>query len=86
MSINLEKVDDKQLSSKYEKLYFTPLELEREFGFSRSWQSKARMRTSPIQLPFVKIGGKFILYNRDRIYEWLEDHEVQGSSYKKDNL
>ena len=78
MPKKLEKVDDRELSVPYEKRWLNPHELEFEYGFSRSWQSKARMQASPILIPFIKIGGKFILYDRVRINDWLEDHEVTG--------
>ena len=78
MPINLQNIDDRELSVTYEKRWLNPRELELEYGFSRSWQSKARMSSSHIHLPFVKIGGKFIFYSRDRINDWLEDHAVTG--------
>ena len=29
-------------------------------------------------LPFVKIGGKFIKYDRNEINKWLELHTIKG--------
>jgi predicted DNA-binding transcriptional regulator AlpA len=59
------------------KRWLTPSELEAEYGFSKSWQSKARMSSTNCSIPFVKIGGKFIRYDRLQIDKWLEQHKVQ---------
>lgn len=39
------------------KRWLNPKELEELYGFSRSWQSKARMSGSGSSLPFSKIGS-----------------------------
>lgn len=59
------------------KRWLNPSELESEYGFSKSWQAKARMSESGSSLPFSKI-GKFIRYDRFEIDSWLEDHIVKG--------
>lgn len=59
------------------KRWLNPSELESEYGFSKSWQAKARMSKSGSSLPFSKI-GKFIKYDRFEIDSWLEAHIVKG--------
>jgi hypothetical protein len=61
-----------------EKRWLSPLEFQEEFGFSKSSQSKMRMVSNSSTLPFSKIGGKFIRYDRLLIDKWLELHNVQG--------
>ena len=58
-----------------QKRWLSPSELEAEFGFSKSFQSKARMSSSKSTLPFSKI-GKFVKYDRIKIDAWLEAHAV----------
>ena len=53
--------------------WLTPSDLESEYNFSKSYQSKARMASNSSTLPFSKI-GKFIRYDRLLIDEWLEAH------------
>jgi predicted DNA-binding transcriptional regulator AlpA len=55
------------------KEWLTPLELEEEYGFSRSTQSKYRMDR---KIPFSK-QGKFIRYSRSKINQWLEDSAIE---------
>ena len=59
------------------KRWLNPTELETEYGFSKSFQSKARMSSNSSNIPFSKI-GKFIRYDRFQIDEWLESHQIQG--------
>ena len=61
-----------------QKRWLTPSDLEAEYSFSKSWQGKARMTSNPSSIPFSKIGGKYIRYDRYEIDKWLEDHQVQG--------
>ena len=79
MSNNLETVGDivAQQYKVEQKQWLNPLELEAEFGFSRSTQSKMRMQSSKRKIPFSKI-GKYIRYERVLILRWIKDHEVQG--------
>lgn len=63
-----------------QKRWLSPVELEDLYGFSQSWQAKQRMAESGSALPFSKIGGKFIRYDRIEIDRWLEDHQVQGGA------
>ena len=60
------------------KRWLTPEELEAEYGFSQSTQAKMRMRATGSNLPFNKIGAKYIRYDRHLINKWLENHQVQG--------
>ena len=68
--------------TKYEnKRWLSPSDLEEEYGFSKSTQAKMRMSSSSSSLPFVKIGAKFVRYDRYQIDKWLEEHQIQGVSY-----
>lgn len=79
MSTNLEKkIDHTSKYTGYQKEWLSPVELEEEYGFSTSAQSKMRMRSSKSTIPFSKI-GKFILYERKSINKWIEEHQVQGA-------
>ena len=60
-----------------QKRWFDPSEFEKEYGFSKSTQSKMRMSSNASTLPFSKI-GKFIRYDRILIDKWLEDHQING--------
>jgi predicted DNA-binding transcriptional regulator AlpA len=53
--------------------WLTPENLEEEYGIKESTQGKMRMQR---RIPYHKIGQKFIRYDRYKIDEWLEDHEV----------
>ncbi len=66
--------------SEIQNRWLTPSELHTEYGFSKSWQSKARMASNNSSLPFSKIGGKYIRYDRYLIDAWLSDHQVQGEA------
>ncbi|HIQ28341.1 MAG TPA: DNA-binding protein [Sulfurovum sp.] len=59
--------------TKNNKQWLTPTELQEEYGFSKSTQSKYRMER---KIPFSKI-GKYIRYNRDQINQWLESNKVE---------
>lgn len=61
-----------------EKRWLDISEFEEEFHISKSAQSKFRMASNSSTLPFSKIGGKFIRYDRLLIDKWLEAHNVQG--------
>ena len=63
------------------KRWIDPSELQELYGFSTSWQSKARMASNSSTIPFSKINGKFIRYDRFKIDKWLEDHQIQGEAY-----
>ena len=59
------------------KRWLSPDDLELEYGFSKSNQSKMRMASNSSTLPFSKI-GKYIRYDRHLIDEWLVQHNIQG--------
>lgn len=61
-----------------QKRWLSPDDLEAEYGFSKSTQAKMRMASNRSTLPYSKIGGKSIRYDRLLIDKWLEDHNVQG--------
>ena len=54
------------------KEWLTPMELELEFCFSKSRQSRLRMEQ---KIPYSKI-GRYIRYSREAINQWLEDARV----------
>ena len=66
------------MNTTYNKRWLNPDELAAEYGFSTSTQAKMRMASNRSTLPYSKIGGKFIRYDRMLIDEWLENHQVQG--------
>lgn len=78
-TISLEKIDYASRYASNQKRWMSPIDLELEYGFSKSTQSKMRMITSNSTIPFSKIGGKYIRYDRVAIDKWLENHSVQGA-------
>ena len=56
--------------------WMTPKQLADEYGFSESWQNKARMVSSGSTLPFHKV-GKFFKYDRLEIDAWIAEHKVR---------
>jgi len=80
MPVNLEARD-----IAIKKIWLSPDDLEKEYGFSKSSQAKMRQQGSDSNIPFSKIGTKYIRYNRIAINQWLKDHQVQGTPYKKEN-
>ena len=66
------------MSNLFNKRWLNPDELAAEYGFSKSTQAKMRMASNRSTLPYSKIGGKFIRYDRMLIDSWLEKHNVQG--------
>ena len=60
------------------KRWLSPSELEEEYGFSKSTQAKMRMKSSQSNIPFSKIGAKYIRYDRVKIDEWLTQHSIGG--------
>lgn len=61
-----------------QKRWLSPDDLQEEYGFSKSAQAKMRMASNSSTIPFSKIGGKYIRYDRQLIDAWLEEHQVQG--------
>lgn len=78
-TINLQEIDYAEMYANLSrKRWLNPLELEAEYGFSKSTQAKMRMASNSSNIPFSKINGKYIRYDRIKIDKWLEDHQVQG--------
>ena len=78
MSINFH--DKLDFTSKYlgnQKRWMSPEELALEYGFSKSTQAKMRMANNSSTIPFSKIGGKYIRYDRVAIDKWLENNAVK---------
>lgn len=67
------------MSDLFNKRWLDPVEFAEAYGFSTSTQAKMRMASNRSTLPYSKIGGKFIRYDRVAIDKWLEDHQVQGA-------
>lgn len=77
MPINLdEKIDYASRYASNQKRWMSPIDLELEYGFSKSTQAKMRMASNSSTIPFSKIGGKYIRYDRVAIDKWLEEHSV----------
>ncbi len=57
--------------------WLDPDKFQEEYGFSKTWQAKARMANSGSGLPYIKI-GKFVKYDRNEVDKWLEMHKVVG--------
>ena len=68
------------MDKQYPKRWLDPEEFAEIYGISKSTQAKMRMGSSSSKIPFSKIGGKFIRYDRIAIDNWLEDHQVQGAA------
>ena len=79
MSINLDNTNFEDLYKQLTKRWLTPDDLQKEYGFSKSTQAKMRMASSSSTIPFSKINGKYIRYDRVAIDKWLEEHQVQGN-------
>ena len=77
---NLENIKFAEIYAKLTKRWLSPSDLELEYGFSKSTQSKMRMASNSSTIPFSKI-GKYIRYDRITIDKWLENHQVGGNYY-----
>ena len=74
------KQSNTTLSTEYSwKRWLSPDDLEVIYDFSKSAQAKMRMASNSSTIPFSKIGGKYIRYDRIAIDKWLELHQVQGA-------
>ena len=78
MSINLDN-NFEELYEKLTKRWLTISDVVEEFGFSKSSQAKMRMAKSSSTIPFSKINGKYIRYDRILLDKWLEEHQIQGN-------
>ena len=70
---SLEKIITMLTNFKAQNRWLSPEDLEREYGLKEATMSKYRMRRD---IPFSKVGSKIIRYDRQKIDEWLEDHEM----------
>lgn len=52
-------------------------ELYELYGFSKSTQAKMRMKR---EIPFIKIGGRYVRYEIKAIESWLENNRVEVAS------
>ena len=77
-SVSLENISFTEVYSNASKRWLSPDDLEKEYGFSKSTQAKMRMASNRSTIPFSKINGKYIRYDRIAIDEWLEEHQVKG--------
>lgn len=53
--------------------YFNTKTLRDAFGIAESTQAKYRAEKT---IPYIKVGG-FIYYKKERIYNWLDNHEFE---------
>ena len=60
-----------------QKCWINPTEFELIYSISKETQAKKRMKSSKSGLPFSKVGGT-ILYDRQKVDEWLTKHQVGG--------
>ncbi len=56
--------------------WLTPFDLEAEFGITEGNQNHMRREK---RIVYSKVGG-YIFYDRKKINQWLEDHEVDTAS------
>ena len=54
--------------------WMNPKQLNDELGIAESTQARYRQKRV---IPFSKVGG-FIFYSRKKIYEWLENHNLEA--------
>lgn len=56
-----------------EKKFITPVEFEALFSIGTDAQSIWRSKGI---LPYIKLGGRKVLYDREKIEKWIAKHEV----------
>jgi hypothetical protein len=76
-SINMQQTMFLDNNVNFTKRWLSPDDLEVEYGFSKSTQAKMRMASNSSNIPFSKVGGKYIRYDRCLLDKWLEEHQVQ---------
>ena len=64
-----------ETEAKNQNRWINPKEFAKDYGIAESTQAKLRMRK---EIPFSKIGNKFVRYDRRLIDEWFESHMVGG--------
>lgn len=61
------------------KRWLSQDDLTTEYGFSKYEQTRLRIDYGDSSMiPYSKIGGKYIRYDRHEVDKWLEAHKVQG--------
>lgn len=58
-----------------EKKFITPVEFEALFSIGTDAQSIWRSKGV---LPYIKLGGRKVLYDREKIEKWIAKHEVSA--------
>lgn len=58
-----------------QKKFITPMEFEALFSVGTDAQSIWRSKGI---LPYIKLGGRKVLYDREKIEKWIAKHEVTG--------
>jgi predicted DNA-binding transcriptional regulator AlpA len=61
------------IQAKQQTRWIDPKQFFIDYGIAESTQAKMRMNG---ELPYSKIGNKFIRYDRQEIDTWLETHKV----------
>lgn len=61
-----------------QKRWLSPFDVEEEYGIKKGTQSKMRIRSAKIKIPFSKIGSKIVRYDRYKLDEWLENNAVES--------
>jgi hypothetical protein len=56
-----------------QKKFITPVEFEALFSIGTDAQSIWRSKGI---LPYIKLGGRKVLYDREKIEKWIARHEV----------
>jgi len=64
------------------KRWLSPFDVEEEYGIKKGTQSKMRMRSAKVKIPFSKIGAKIVRYDRYKLDEWLENNAVEVGNAK----
>ena len=67
------------MTQKEEKRWVNPQGLEEKYYIKKNTQSKWRMKSSKIKIPFSKV-GKFVFYEVSEIDKWLKDHAIRLSN------
>ena len=66
-------------STKFSEL-LTPREVQDRFGLSAKWLANLRyMRKGP---PYIKLGGKKVLYDPEDVSAWIERNSIKVDGEK----
>jgi len=66
-------MDNQKIQLKDKKIV-TPDELFELYKFSKSSQAKMRMKR---EIPFIKIGGRYVRYEIEAIEAWIKSNRVE---------